>query len=198
MTTKLTLLELAAELGLQRLPADLLAGDDAWANEGFTQRERRKLAAAIELGRRAMLLPVPSRPKLLRAHDVASVLVPHMVGLPHEEFWVVLMSARLHLIDAVRVASGGLTQCSVMPREVFRPAILRQAPAIACAHNHPSGDPTPSGEDQRLTLLLDEAARALGIRVVDHLVIGRGQAHSAVEGSFNLDTEAVAMAAEGK
>jgi DNA repair protein RadC len=93
------------------------------------------------------------------------------------------MNARLQEIRCVQIARGGLTQCSVSPREAFAPALAHRAPAIAFVHNHPSGDPSPSGEDQRLQLLLDEAGRALGVRVVDHLVLAESGVHSAVEGA---------------
>ena len=85
-----------------------------------------------------------------------------------------LMNSRLQEIRCVQIARGGLTQCSVSPREAF---------AVAFVHNHPSGDSAPSGEDQRLQLLLDEAGHALGVRVVDHLVLAEGGLHSAVEGA---------------
>jgi DNA repair protein RadC len=93
------------------------------------------------------------------------------------------MNSRLQEIHCVRIARGGLTQCSVSPREAFAPALLHRAPAVAFVHNHPSGDPAPSGEDQRLQLLLDEAGHTLSIRVVDHLVLAEAGVHSAVEGA---------------
>jgi DNA repair protein RadC len=95
----------------------------------------------------------------------------------------VLLSSRLQEIQCVRIARGGLTQCSVSAREAFAPALLHRAPAVAFVHNHPSGDPSPSPEDQRLQLLLDEAGNTLSIRVVDHLVLAEGGVHSAVEGA---------------
>ncbi|TMA16130.1 MAG: hypothetical protein E6J84_09105 [Deltaproteobacteria bacterium] len=121
--------------------------------------------------------------ELLRARDVAAVLWGRVAHLPHEEFWAVLMNARLQEIRCVQIARGGLTQCSVSPREAFAPALVHRAPAVAFVHNHPSGDPAPSGEDQRLQLLLDEAGHALGVRVVDHLVLAEAGLHSAVEGA---------------
>jgi DNA repair protein RadC len=71
----------------------------------------------------------------------------------------------------------------VLPREAFAPALVHAAPCVAFAHNHPSGDPEPSAEDRRLELLLDEAGRALGIRVVDHIVVGEAGFHSARQGA---------------
>ena len=67
-------------------------------------------------------------------------------------------------------------------REAFAPALIHQAPAVAFVHNHPSGDPAPSGEDQRMQMLLEEAAHTLGVRVIDHLVIAETGFHSALQG----------------
>jgi DNA repair protein RadC len=149
---------------------------------GIKAQTAAKLLASIELGRRIAFAPSPERPRLLRAADLAQLLWGKLASLGHEEFWAVLLNARLQEIDTVRIATGGITQCSVAPREAFAPAILQQAPAVAFAHNHPSGDPTPSAEDHRLQLLLGEAGQALGIRIVDHLVVAQSGIHSAVEG----------------
>ncbi len=150
---------------------------------GMTSNAAGRVLAALELGRRVALAPAGERRRLLRAQDVACVLWARLAHLPHEEFWAVLMNSRLQEIRCVQIARGGLTQCSVSPREAFTPALLHRAPAVAFVHNHPSGDPAPSGEDQRLQLLLDEAGRALAVRVVDHLVLSEGGVHSAVEGA---------------
>ena len=152
------------------------------ATPGLSPQKALRLGAALELGRRVAFAPPPDRPRLLRAADLGRLLWGKLSALRHEEFWAVLLNARLQEIRTVRVAQGGLTACSIAPREAFFPAILHQAPAAAFVHNHPSGDPSPSGDDQRLQLLLDEAGRALGIRVVDHLVIAESGIHSAVEG----------------
>src|SRR5439155_3435339 len=95
-----------------------------------------RLLAALELGRRVALAPASGRPRLLRAQDVASVLWSRLAHLPHEEFWTVLMNARLQEIRCVQIARGGLTQCSVSPREAFAPALVHRAPAIVFVHNH--------------------------------------------------------------
>jgi DNA repair protein RadC len=74
----------------------------------------------------------------------------------------------------------------VLPREAFAPAVLHRVPRVAFAHNHPSGDPQPSADDVRLGAALDDAGRALGIEVVDHLVITDGAFHSARHGGGQL------------
>jgi DNA repair protein RadC len=149
---------------------------------GVTARIAVRILAALELGRRVTLAPLAERRRLVRARDVAATLWSRLAHLQHEEFWVVLLTARLHEIACVPIARGGLVQCSVSPREAFAPALLHKAAAVAFVHNHPSGEPTPSPEDQRLQLLLEEAGRALGVRVIDHLVLAEGGIHSAVEG----------------
>jgi DNA repair protein RadC len=154
---------------------------------GVGQAQAARVLAALELGRRAACARAPERQRLLHAADVAQLLWPRLSHLAHEEFWAVLLSSRLEEIRSVRIASGGLTQCSVLPREAFAPAILHSAPAIVFVHNHPSGDPTPSPEDHRLQMLLDEAGHALGVQLVDHLVLAEDGLHSAVEGRVSLD-----------
>ena len=72
------------------------------------------------------------------------------------------------------VAVGSLTAAVVHPREVFKPALLANAAAILCAHNHPSGDPQPSAEDRALTTRLVEAGKLLGIQMLDHVIVGDG------------------------
>ena len=149
---------------------------------GMRSVQAVRLLAALVLGRRVALAPPADRRRLLHAEDLAALLWGRLAALRREEFWAVLLTARLQEIATVRIAAGGITQCSVSPKEAFVPVLLHEAPAVAFLHNHPSGDPTPSGEDQRLQLLLDEAGHTLGIRVVDHLVIAESGFHSAVEG----------------
>jgi DNA repair protein RadC len=142
-----------------------------------------RVLAAVELGRRLMAAEQRERERFLVPDRIAARLWPLLADLSHEEFWAFLLTARMEEIRCVRVASGGLTQCSVLPREAFAPALVHAAPCIAFAHNHPSGDPTPSSDDHRLQLMLDEAGRALGVRVVDHLVIAADGFHSARTGA---------------
>ncbi len=175
---------LASRLLARGLPALRRASaGELLLEPGMTAGQAGRLLAALELGRRVAFSPAPERRRLLRALDVARALWARLSHLTHEEFWAVLMDARLHEIRSVQIARGGLTQCSVSPREAFAPALIHRAPAVAFVHNHPSGDPQPSGEDQRLQLLLDEAGRALGVRVVDHVVVAESGVHSAVEGA---------------
>jgi DNA repair protein RadC len=176
--------ELMAARLLSRGPAGLrrAGAGELLMTPGVTHVHAARILAALEFGRRIAVAPSVERPRLLRAADLAELLWSRLAWLDHEEFWAVLLTARLQEIACVRIAAGGITQCSVSPREAFVPALLHRAAAVAFAHNHPSGDPSPSGEDQRLQLLLDESGHTLGVRVVDHLVLAESGVHSAVEG----------------
>jgi DNA repair protein RadC len=100
---------------------------------------------------------------------------PLMEDLKKEVFRAALLDAQNGLLRDVVVSEGTLSASLVHPREVFKPAILESAASIILLHNHPSGDPTPSREDLRLTRQLAEAARLMDLRIHDHVVIGRGR-----------------------
>ena len=104
--------------------------------------------------------------------DVATLMRPLVAGLDREQFWVLLLNGKNRAIGLNLVSVGALTAALVHPREVMKPAILGNAAAIVLVHNHPSGDPAPSAEDLALTQRLWAAGELLGIRVLDHVVVG--------------------------
>ena len=104
--------------------------------------------------------------------DVARELRPLFKGIDREKFVVVLLDAKHRLIGVNTVSIGSLTASIAHPREVFRPAVLLPTAAVVLVHNHPSGDPSPSGEDIELTKRLREVGELLGIRVLDHVRTG--------------------------
>lgn len=105
-------------------------------------------------------------------------LEPLFDGLDREHFLVVGLDAKHAVIGVNTVSIGSVTLSIVHPREVFKPAILMNASAVLLAHNHPSGDPTPSSEDRALTRRLKDAGELLGITILDHVVLGDGQYYS--------------------
>jgi DNA repair protein RadC len=105
------------------------------------------------------------------SRDVTVVLRPLFAGADRELFAVACLDAKHHLIGVNVVSVGSLTLSIVHPREVFKPVILLNACAVVLAHNHPSGDPTPSPEDRTLTARLVAAGELLGIRVLDHVIL---------------------------
>ena len=104
--------------------------------------------------------------------DLFKLLRPRIGREDREHFVAVLLSTRNAVIGIETISVGSLNASIVHPREVFKPAILHSAAAIALAHNHPSGDVTPSEEDLAITRRLKEAGNLLGIDLVDHVVIG--------------------------
>jgi DNA repair protein RadC len=112
----------------------------------------------------------PSSP-LLTSVAAAAVLRPLFAGLDREQFLVCGLDAKHAIIGVNVVSIGSLTLAIVHPREVFKPLILMNTAAWICAHNHPSGDPTPSQEDRVLTSRLRQGADLLGISLLDHLIL---------------------------
>ena len=142
---------------------------------GISGSAALRISASAEIGRR-LARAWPSDPWLIRTpSDVAEPLVDAMGSLEREELRVLLLDTK-NVVTAERtVYRGNLAGSSVRVGEVFRDAVRACAAAIIVAHNHPSGDPGPSGEDLRITAELAEAGRLLDIELLDHLVIGRGR-----------------------
>jgi DNA repair protein RadC len=130
-----------------------------------------RLAAAFDLGRRALASTAGERRAIAGAADVFARLCPRVAGLAQEVFLVLALDARNGVLEEVEVARGCLTGVEVHPREVFRPLIRAAAAAAVVAHNHPSGDPTPSRDDLELTQRLREVGELVGIPVLDHVII---------------------------
>ena len=111
---------------------------------------------------------VLNRPELVHAH-----FKPLIAGLAVEKFWVLCLNRKNRLLKLVEVSSGTATSALAHPREVYRAAIRESATAIACVHNHPSGDPAPSAADVQVTRQLREAAKTLDIDLLDHVIVGQ-------------------------
>jgi len=141
---------------------------------GIGEVKMCQILAGLQLGFRTASSKVEiidlSNPQAVFQH-----LAPRLSDLEYEQFHVVLLNAKNHVLEIAPISQGTLTASLVHPREIFKQAIRRSAHAIILAHNHPSGDPTPSREDREVTVRLIAAGRLLGIEVLDHLVIGRGR-----------------------
>lgn len=138
---------------------------------GIGPAKAAQLVAAAELGRR-MAAARLARPRVRCPEDVSQLLLPGLRDLDREHFYVVLLNTRHYVLGVELISIGTLNGAMVHPREVFRAAIRRGAAALILAHNHPSGDPTPSPEDVQVTRRLVEAGRLMGIDVLDHVIIG--------------------------
>ena len=139
---------------------------------GIGEAKAAQLVAALELGRRTLAHAPAARVQLRTPRDAAAYLLPTFGARPVEHFGVVLLDGR-HRVLATTVLSIGTSNATVVePRDVFREAILGGATAVVVFHNHPSGDPSPSPDDQALTARLAAAGSLMGVTLVDHLVLG--------------------------
>jgi DNA repair protein RadC len=135
-----------------------------------------RLRAALELGLRAATQPPEQRPQIRSVADAAELLIPQMCRLEQEQFKLILLDTRMYVIDVVTLYVGSVNQQVIRVAEVFREAIRRNATALVLAHNHPSGDVSPSPEDVSTTRAIINAGHLLDVEIVDHLIIsGRGQ-----------------------
>ncbi len=110
--------------------------------------------------------------RVRQARDVAEFMRPIAEQLDREQFFCLTLDGRNRVTALNVVSVGTLTSALVHPREVWKPAILTNAAAVVLCHNHPSGDPTPSTEDIALTRRLEQAGEVVGIRLLDHIVLG--------------------------
>jgi DNA repair protein RadC len=140
-----------------------------------------ELAAIAEMARRSLARQLEQQPVFDSPESVRQYLLLHMGALPHEEFAVLFLDAQHRLIEMKTLFRGTLAQTSVYPREVVKEVLARNAGAVLLAHNHPSGLAEPSRADELLTQTLKQALQLVDVRVLDHLVVGRGQVVSFAE-----------------
>ncbi|QPD04131.1 MAG: hypothetical protein Nkreftii_001905 [Candidatus Nitrospira kreftii] len=149
--------------------------EELCAISGIGPAKAAQLKAALALGRRSLTVPLSTGTRISSSADLFKHFYPVLRDVKHELFKVVLLDAKNTVLKETTVSEGSLTLSIVHPREVFAFAVRESAAAVIFLHNHPSGDPTPSHEDRRLTDRLVAVGKLLGIRVLDHLIIGDGR-----------------------
>lgn len=159
--------------GLQGL--DSATTEELASVKGVGPAKAAEVKAGLELGRRAAEAPWRARFTFRSPQDVYQAVSGRLCHLDREVFMVFYLSAKNQVIFDEAVSVGSLTSSLVHPRELFKGAIKRSAAAVVLAHNHPSGDPTPSDDDLQLTKRLAQAGNLLGIQVLDHIIIGYGK-----------------------
>jgi DNA repair protein RadC len=147
--------------------------DDLTSLHGFGEAKAAQLLAALELGRRVSAVRGDALPVISGPEDAARLLRGEMAFLEQEHFRVLVLNTRNQVLAAPTVFVGSVNATAIRTAEVFREAVRRNAPSVIVAHNHPSGDPTPSPQDEQVTRALVSAGRALDIAVLDHVVIAR-------------------------
>ncbi|MDY6029808.1 MAG: DNA repair protein RadC [Acidaminococcaceae bacterium] len=178
-------MEMTCNEGLYRKLARITEIRELMRVKGLGKAKAATVLAALEIGRRIATVGTLEKIRFSSPQDGADYLMPRLRYSEKEKFAVILLNTKNQIITSEIVSEGTLTASVVHPREVFYPAILRHAAAVVVAHNHPSGDPSPSAEDEDVTAMLGKAGSALGIPLLDHLIIGDGTYYSFREhGSF--------------
>jgi DNA repair protein RadC len=150
--------------------------DEIATVEGLGPATAAKVRAALELGRRFSASIEDNRPSINTPEDAAALLLYSMQDYDQEHLMVLLLDTRNRLIgEPVEIYHGSLNTSLVRVGEIFRPAIRANAASIIVAHNHPSGDPSPSPEDVAITKAVVRAGEMLDIECLDHLIICRGR-----------------------
>lgn len=162
--------------GVARRPVAELA-----RTQGVGAAKAARIASALELGRRLQEEGRGDRPRIMSPADVYRWFAPRLADLAAEEFHVLALDSQSAVLRDLLVTRGLLNSSLVHPREVFRGAIAEAAAGIIVAHNHPSGDPTPSADDRAVTRQLVDAGRIIDVPVYDHIIIGNGRYTSFAE-----------------
>lgn len=136
------------------------------------------IMAAAELGKRRMEDDKVERRQVRCSKDIYTLFYPLMCDLPIEECWVLLLNQASKVIDRICISRGGLASTQVDVRCVLREALLKRAVAMVLCHNHPSGNTSPSKEDNLLTEAVRKASETMNIRLLDHLIVTDGDYYS--------------------
>ncbi len=153
---------------------------------GLGPAKAAELSAAVELARRIRERAHDPGDRLDAPAKVWARLEPLAAGLTVEKCWVLCLNRRNRLLALHEVSSGTATSSLLHPREVFRQALRHAASAAIVAHNHPSGDPSPSPADRAVTRQLADAGRVVGVELLDHVVVGRPEADPGGKGWFSF------------
>ena len=152
---------------------------------GIGEAKALTIIAALELGRRRKGSDAEEKVKITSSRDAYNVIQPHLIDLPHEAFWVILVNRANRVIRSQLVSQGGVAGTVADPKIIFNCALQHFASGIIVAHNHPSGNLNPSQADIDLTKKLKEGGRLLEIQVLDHLIVaGQKYFSFADEGLF--------------
>ena len=155
--------------------------------KGIGPAKAVEIKAALELGRRLMAAIPDERPRVSSPADAANLLMSEMMFLEQEHLRLILLNTRNEVLKTPTIYVGSLNTSVVRIGELFRAAIRENAAAFIVAHNHPSGDPSPSAEDVNVTRQLVQAGKLMDIGVLDHIIIGRQRYVSLKERGLGFD-----------
>ncbi len=165
-----------AENNLQELSKYQI--DDLMNFQGIGEAKAISIIAAMELGRRYRLSEAIARKKISTSKDAFDAIYSYLSDLVYEEFFIILLSRNNEILEVQKISEGGQSGTVVDPKKVFKIALSRQANAIILCHNHPSGNLQPSQQDKDITKKLQESGVLLELKVIDHIIVGKGNYYS--------------------
>ena len=151
------------------------AADELCMVPGIGPAKAAEILALGELARRFTATPLSPGARFTNSREVFSHYHERLRDRKKEVFLSLLLDSKNCILREIQVSEGSLNASIVHPREVFQPVIRESAAAVLFVHNHPSGDPSPSSEDLDLTRRLCDAGALMGVRVLDHIIIGSGR-----------------------
>jgi len=146
--------------------------------KGIGEAKAITIMAALEIGKRRKTSEILERKKITSSLDLFDLFEPQLMDLPHEEFWVGLLNGANKVIEIKRLTQGGSRQTVVDIPMLLKMALEKSALAVVVAHNHPSGQNRPSHEDEQITRKIKAGCEAIGITLLDHIIVAKGQYYS--------------------
>lgn len=138
--------------------------------KGIGEAKAITIVSALELGRRRKEAEVPKKTQIKHPQDVHTLMIPYLLDLPYEEFWILLLNRANIVIKPVKISSGGVQGTVVDAKIIFKHALENLASGIVLVHNHPSGSLQPSQADLQITKKLQQAGQVLEIPILDHII----------------------------
>ncbi|MGV3640483.1 MAG: RadC family protein [Adhaeribacter sp.] len=181
-TPKMTAVDLAKSI-LGKVGNDLhalaaLSVEALCKEPGIGPAKAIAIVSALELGRRRKEALTPRKTKITCSQDIFDYIRPHLLDLPHEEFWVILLNRANEVMKKMSVSKGGVAGTVADPKVIFKLALDHLASALVLVHNHPSGNLKPSSADVALTRKMKEAGELLDLPILDHVIFAQTSYYS--------------------
>jgi DNA repair protein RadC len=146
--------------------------------KGIGEAKAISIVAALELGKRRKAEEITRQNKILCSKDIYNYFHPLLCDLPYEEFWALFLNKGNKIIDRVKISQGGVSETVVDGKLIYKEAIVRLVSQVVLCHNHPSGNPQPSPQDDAVTMRLKSGFNLLDINLIDHIILSDGKYYS--------------------
>ena len=160
------------------LLAQLSISDLCKSFKGIGEAKAITIIAALEFGKRRKMSEIHEYKQVKSSEDLLEVFEPYMIDINHEEFWIAILNSANRVLGVYKLTQGGTNQTVVDLPMLLKLSLEKSAHSIAVGHNHPSGQVQPSNEDNNITNRIKEGCKAIGIRLIDHIIVARGKYYS--------------------